>query len=163
MIVTTPHPAQSEFGGIEPLSLPVLHAELLKLRGTLGEDRAMEHNICIQICDRFIDELGQCINLSLNEYPEDKEAYNHVFDGLQGVIDRMHGTKEGLKGSDGQPRLMDDQESRLEAADHLDNVIEQLNQYILIKERALPVPQEPPDDRDDETADAAKQQRRRPR
>jgi hypothetical protein len=113
-----------DYGPIEPLTLTVLQEELAKLQGTLTDDMMMNYSHCMTICDGFIDELGDCINLSIEEYPDDKSIYDQVFDGLQEVIILMHGEKEDLLGSDGKPRLMDQQESRLTASDRLEEIKE---------------------------------------
>src|SRR3954463_7295874 len=94
-------PGEGVFGPIEALTLPVLREELAKLQGTLTEDVTMNYDRCVSICDEFIDELGQCLNLSSNTYPNDKEIYTLVFDGLQDVINLVHGVKLGFNGSDG--------------------------------------------------------------
>lgn len=119
-------PGEGVYGPVEALTLQVLREELDKLRGTLSDDILMNHDRCVSICDEFIDELGQCINLSVEKYPEDKELYGRVFDGLQEIINLVHGDKSGLLGSDGKPRLMDPQESRMSASDRLMEIMEEL-------------------------------------
>src|SRR3954453_10846965 len=114
------------YGPIEPLTLAVLREELEKLRGTLADDTVIQPERCTQVCDEFIDELGACINISMVTYPDDKDLYISTFDGLQDVINLMHGVKDGLVGSDGQVRMMDPQESRLTAADRLTEITDHL-------------------------------------
>lgn len=161
--VVRPSP-EGKYGPIEALTLEVLTEELDKLYGTLADDHLMDYSKCQSICDEFIDELGQCLNLSMVQYPGDKEIYNHMFDGLQVCIDLLHGNKEGLLGSDSKPRMMDPQEARQAASDHLMDGIDWLKQQIAMRQNQPPpeapmTPPEPPETGEDET----RQPRRRPR
>lgn len=129
------------YGPVEPLTFIVLHEELVKLHGTLADDIMMDHERRVSICDEFIEELGLCINLSILKYLDDKAVYIRVFDGLQDVINLIHGDQQGLQGSDGSPRLMDRQESCLAASDRLTAIIRDLQADITKRG-----PQSPPAD-----------------
>ena len=134
MAVAADRISEGSFGPIEPITLIVLREELGKLQGTLTDDILMNYEKCVSLTDEFIDELGRCINLSVLKYPEDQDVYDRVFDGLQDIIDLIHGAKPDLLDSNGHPRLMDPQESRAAASDRLQEITEDMAQEISRRE-----------------------------